>query len=101
MKKPKKTKKLIIFGDRDYAEIVYEYFTHDSPYEVVAFTLDKKYITKKKWKGLPVVAFEDLAKKYSPKTHEVHVAVVYSEINRLRARICKAAKAKGYKLASY
>jgi hypothetical protein len=29
--------KLIIFGNTEFAEIAYEYFTHDSDYEVVAF----------------------------------------------------------------
>ena len=39
-------KKLLIFGDRVYAEIVYEYFTFDSEYEVAAFVVDKEYIQK-------------------------------------------------------
>lgn len=101
MKVKEKTKKLIIFGDRDFAEIAYEYFTFDSVYDVVAFTLHEKYITKNSWKGLPVVAFERLQEEYSPREYSIHVAVVYSEINRLRARVCEAAKAKGYALATY
>ena len=31
-----KKHKLIIVGDSAFAEIAYEYFTHDSEYEVVA-----------------------------------------------------------------
>lgn len=97
----KKTKKLIIFGDRDYAKIVYEYFTHDSEYEVVAFTVGRDYIKQKTFFGLPVVPFEELEEKYPPSKYEVHVAIVYGEINRLRARICSEVKKKGYRLASY
>lgn len=96
-----KTKKLVIFGLEDYAHIVYEYFTHDSEYEVVAFTVHKDYITQNELFGLPVVPFEELETRYPADSHEVHVAVVYGNLNRLRAQFCDEAKAKGYKLASY
>jgi hypothetical protein len=43
-----KTKKLILFGDSAFAEIAYEYFTFDSEYEVVAFTVSKEYLSKEK-----------------------------------------------------
>lgn len=95
------TKKLIIFGVEDYAHIVYEYFTHDSDYEVVAFTVDKAYIKEPTLFGLPVVPFEDVEKLYPPESHAMHVAVVYGKLNRLRAAICEKAKGKGYALASY
>ena len=35
----KKNKKLILVGAGELAEIAYEYFTHDSEYEVVAFSV--------------------------------------------------------------
>jgi ssRNA-specific RNase YbeY (16S rRNA maturation enzyme) len=38
---------LIIVGIGEFAEIAYEYFTHDSPYNVVAFSAEKEYIDKK------------------------------------------------------
>jgi hypothetical protein len=31
--------KLVVLGDGAFAEIAYEYFTHDSEYEVVAFAV--------------------------------------------------------------
>lgn len=96
-----KNKKLIIFGDKSYAEIVYEYFTHDSDYEVAAFTVDKKYLTKDNYCGLPVIPFEEIAKHYPPSEYDVHVAVVYGQLNRIREKICAAVKDKGYQLATY
>ncbi|NRW38220.1 hypothetical protein [Clostridium beijerinckii] len=36
-----KNKKLIIIGDSAFAQIAYEYFTYDSDYEVVAFSVEK------------------------------------------------------------
>lgn len=94
-------KKLIIFGVEDFAQIAHEYFTEDSGYEVVAFTVDRDYITEPEFMGLPVIPFEDLAEFYSPKDHEIHVAIVYGKLNDIREAKCAAAKAEGYKLASY
>jgi len=96
-----KNKKLVIFGDRTFAEIAYEYFTHDSPYEVVAFTADKAYIKEEKKFGLPVVPFEEIEKLYPPASHEMYAAIVYGELNRVREKTCTKIKQKGYKLASY
>jgi hypothetical protein len=38
-----KTSKLVIFGDQDFAQLAYEYFTYDSPYEVVGFVVDQAF----------------------------------------------------------
>ena len=97
----KKEKKLIIFGIRDYSQIVYEYFTHDSPYEVAAFTVNAEYIKEPSFMGKPVVAFEDVERSYPPGEYEIHVAIVYGELNRIRQKVCTKAKEKGYRLASY
>lgn len=97
----KKSKKLVIFGDKAYAEIVYEYFTHDSTYEVVAFTTERAYLTQDTFCNLPVVPFEDITSHYPPSEFEMHIAVVYGQLNRIRERMYFAAKEKGYKLATY
>jgi sugar O-acyltransferase (sialic acid O-acetyltransferase NeuD family) len=51
--------------------------------------------------GLPIIPFEELESVFDPTTHEVYVATVYTQLNRLRTRLATAAKEKGYKLASY
>jgi sugar O-acyltransferase (sialic acid O-acetyltransferase NeuD family) len=96
-----KTKKLVIFGTEDFADIAYEYFTHDSAYEVVAFTVDRAYLKETEKFGLPVVAFEDLETVVSPEKVDFFAAIVYAKLNRLRQDVCDRAKAKGFKLASY
>lgn len=97
----KKTKKLIIFGDSAFAQVAYEYFTHDSPYKVVAFTVSKKFLTHTRLFGLPVVQFENLKKKYPPKRYELFVALVYTRLNRNRAAFFLQGKKIGYRMASY
>jgi sugar O-acyltransferase (sialic acid O-acetyltransferase NeuD family) len=96
-----KQKKIVLFGDREFAEIAYEYFTHDSEYEVVAFTLEKDFITKNTMCGLPVVPFEEVNSLYPPNAFSMYIAIVYNKLNRTREKFFLAAKEKGYTLASY
>lgn len=97
----KKQRGLVIVGDSVFAQIAYEYFTHDSEYEVVAFSVEDRYRKKQSMLGLPVVSFESLESIYPPARHSVFAAVVFTQANRLRARLYREAKEKGYAAASY
>lgn len=96
-----KERKLVLFGDSAFAEIAYEYFTHDSEYEVVAFTVSKEYLKKESLFGLPIVAFEEVEVLYPPAQYDMHIALVYNSLNRVRRQFYLDAKAKGYQLANY
>ena len=101
MSEKMKNKKLVIVGIGETAEIAYEYFTHDSNYEVVAFSVNKEYIKEPYYLGLPIIEFENLENKYTPNDYEVYVAVSYVKLNRHRAKMYNAVKTKGYKCANY
>jgi sugar O-acyltransferase (sialic acid O-acetyltransferase NeuD family) len=94
-------RELVIFGDQDFAEIAYEYFTHDSEYKVVAFTVDQKYLQKESLFGLPVLPFEKLSELIDCKRHYFYAAVMYSGLNKVREEKIVLAKSLGLKLASY
>lgn len=96
-----KTKKIIIVGDSIFAQVAYEYFSHDSEYEVAAFSVEEKYLKRELMFDLPVVAFESLPENFLPADHAVFAAVVFTEANRLRARLFRQAKEAGYEIASY
>jgi len=96
-----KDKKVVIVGDSAFAEIAHEYFEWDSDFEVVGFSVEKAYLKRTEFRGLPIVAFEEVEKEFDPSSHYMYVATVYTQLNRLRARLAKLAKLKGYKLASY
>lgn len=96
-----KTKKLVIVGDSAFAEIAREYFDADSDYQVVGFSVERAYLKRNDLQGLPVVAFEELVEHFAPNNHEIYVATVYTQLNRLRTRLSYAAKGMGYRLASY
>lgn len=94
-------KQLVIFGSSDIGELAYYYFSTDSNYEVVAFTLDENYIKDSEFCGLPVIPFEDVAKKYPPDSYDFFIALGYSKLNAVRREKFFAAKAIGYKLVSF
>lgn len=94
-------KRLIIYGVGETADMAYEYFTHDSDYEVVAFTVDRDYKTSDILHDLRVVDFEDVEQAYSPNDFEIFVAASYNQLNRVRTKMYQAAKAKKYNCASY
>jgi sugar O-acyltransferase (sialic acid O-acetyltransferase NeuD family) len=96
-----KKHKLIIIGDSAFAEIAYEYFTYDSEYEVVAFSVEKDYLKREALFGLPIVPFEMLETFYVPAEYNFFAANVYTQSNQLRTRLYQQAKTKGYAPASY
>jgi sugar O-acyltransferase (sialic acid O-acetyltransferase NeuD family) len=93
--------KLVIFGAGDIARLAHYYFTHDSKHEVAAFTADQKYIKDDSFLKLPLVVFEDVAKRYPPQDYKMFVALSYAKMNRLRAEKYYQVKGLGYDLVSY
>lgn len=93
--------KLVIFGVEDTAELAHYYFSNDSQYEVVAFTLDQEYCDKKYFLDLPLVPFEQILENYSPDEFQLFIALGYSAVNELRKSKYIQAKEYGYTLASY
>ena len=93
--------KIIIFGTGAIAEEVANYLRLDSNYMVEGFTVDKKFLSKKKFNGKPVVAFESVQKHFSPREFKIFIAIGYTDFNRLRVKKYQEAKRKGYKFISY
>lgn len=94
-------KKLIIVGTSAFAEVAYEYFKYDSDYEVIGFCVEKEYLTENEKFGLPVIALEEIEHIYNPNEHYFFAALTYRQLNRVRTRLYKIMKNKGYKPASY
>lgn len=94
-------RRLVLIGAGEFAQIACEYFEHDSPYEVVAFSVEREYLSQPVLADRPVVAYETLEETYPPQDHDVFVAIPSSQLNRLRTRLYRGAKRKGYRLATY
>lgn len=96
-----KDKKLVIFGSAEIAVLARFYFEHDSDYDVAAFTVDDAYIDGETLEGIPLVPFSQVGDVFSPEDHEMHVALSYRGLNKLRREKYVQAKSAGYRLASY
>jgi sugar O-acyltransferase (sialic acid O-acetyltransferase NeuD family) len=94
-------KPLIIVGASPIAEVAYEYFTHDAPYDVAAFSVDAAYIDRAEVCGVPVVPLEELTHSHPPEDFDAFISLGYGSLNRNRSRFFDRLKEAGYSLASY
>lgn len=94
-------KKIVVFGNSVFAEHIYYLLTNDASHEVVAFTVDRKYIKDDTLFGLPVIPFDTIESRFPPSEHGMIVAISFQKINRLREEKYFQAKDKGYQLISY
>ncbi len=95
------SRSIIVFGAGKIAEVVSSYLDADPGVSVAAFTTDGEYATADTFAERPLVAFEDLVKRYPPDDHEMIIALGYQSMNDLRAARADAAEAAGYRLATY
>lgn len=95
------TKPLVVFGTGDIAQLAHYYFTSDSDYEVAGFTVDREFVDRDTFEGLPVVPFDQVADRFPPAAHAAFAAVSYTKLNALRRQKYLALKQLGYTIASY
>ena len=93
--------RLVIVGVDRWATVAYECFTHDSPYDVIAFSVEARHLSTATYCGLPVVALEDIAASYPPQRCFAFVAVSPPQHYRTRKLRYDAVKSVGYICASY
>jgi sugar O-acyltransferase (sialic acid O-acetyltransferase NeuD family) len=91
----------VIFGIGDYARIAEVYLREDSDCDVVAFTVDERFMQSEQLSALPVLPFETLAAHYPPATHAMLVAIGFSGVNKARAGVYERCKSQGYELITY
>jgi sugar O-acyltransferase (sialic acid O-acetyltransferase NeuD family) len=92
---------LVLVGAGEFAKIACEYFEYDSGHDVAAFSVERDYIAQARLAGRPVVAYETLETSYPPAEFDVFVAIPASQLNRLRTRLYRDAKSRGYRFATY
>lgn len=95
------SKPLVIFGSAEMAELANFYFTHDSGRKVAAFTVDDEFVEDNHFNGLPVVPFTEVTKRYPADAFDMHVALSYTKLNRLRQEKYQQVKRAGFTLVSY
>jgi sugar O-acyltransferase (sialic acid O-acetyltransferase NeuD family) len=93
--------KVVVFGVGQWAELAHFYLTHDSPHEVIAFTVDRQYIVGGAFKGLPVVPFDEIEGRYPPVDFSMFIPMSFKKMNHARAEKYEDAIRRGYALISY
>ena len=92
--------KLIVFGIAKHAELVAELARSLPEFEFIGFTANRRFITSDCIGNYPLHPFEELAERWNPAEHSVHVALEYSRQSADRARLMGEAEQLGYSIAS-
>jgi len=93
-------KKLIIYGDSGFAQMIGHYFESDSDYRVVAYCADRAYRSREEIDGIPVFDLEEIQSHCTPKDHEIFAAIGYKSV-RTHRDLFKKIIGLGYPVASY
>ena len=86
----------VIFGDSAFAERIHKYISIEKVGEVLCFTNEKSFITRREINGVPVVSFECLSELF-----ELLICVGYAQMNQLREKIYHMCKNKGYNIGTW
>jgi sugar O-acyltransferase (sialic acid O-acetyltransferase NeuD family) len=93
--------RVVVFGTSNWAQLAHFYLTHDSPHEVVAFTVDRKFASSSDFQGLPVIPFDEVERSYPPAEFEMFIPMSFKKMGHNRSEKYYGAKQKGYRLISY
>ena len=94
-------KPLLVFGTGEYAQMAHYYFTQHAGRHVEAFTVESAYVGEGHFLGRPVLDFAEAQHRFAPATHELFVAIGYTQRNQPRKRLYLEALALGYTLPSF
>lgn len=94
-------KKVIIFGNTYFSVMIYNYVKQYTTLDVVAFTVDKKFISSSTICGTPVVPYENIVDLYSPIKYSFLLGLGYNHMNDLRKNKFLSVKEKGYYIESF
>lgn len=92
--------KILIYGNGEFANLIGSYLKSDVRYELLGFTVPKKYITSNKLQISKVYSYENLSSLFLFKPGII-LAIGYSALNNNRKNIFNNIVKDGYKVVSY
>lgn len=93
--------KVIIFGLEPLSSVACYALTHDSPHEVVGFTVNAAWLRATTFHDKPVVPFENLEEQFPPGEHALLIPLGWTQCNKLRAARYAESKSRGYSFVTY
>lgn len=94
-------KKLIIFGNTDYACRIYYLFRDYCDYDIIGFCIDKEYKKDDILENLPVYDTDYVINNFNPDDYLLHIAIGYSKLNRIKEEKYNFFKNLGYSFANF
>ena len=91
---------IIIWGNSNFAELIYNYIKTDNRYTVAAFCVDDKYALSQNFCDLPLIKYSQL-KSFPPSKYKFFVAIGYTKINSVRKEVYMRLKELNYEFISY
>lgn len=94
-------KRIVIFGTGQAAATAARYFRSDTPHEIIGYTVDGEYLKTNEFLGRPVVAVEEVVRKFPPAGIYAFVPMGAAGMNAVRAAKYALLKSLGYRFVSY
>lgn len=91
---------ILIFGIGPFAKLMNYYFENHSNYKVIAFTVNKEYITESIFENKPVIPFENIENIYPSENYKIFSAVGYKNM-RNRKKKYNEIKNKNYTMVNF
>jgi sugar O-acyltransferase (sialic acid O-acetyltransferase NeuD family) len=92
---------VILAGNATTAEIIYSYLKNDTRYEIVATTVDDKYVEHNRLQNIPSIGISNLMASYKPDEVNIIMAMGYNDLNRVRESFYNRLRDDGYEILTY
>ncbi|MBK9246135.1 MAG: acetyltransferase [Burkholderiales bacterium] len=95
------SRRLVIVGNGQMAELFCSNFTHLTDFVVAGFAVDRRFIKEDRLLGLPLVPLEEIEASFPPDDFHAFVAIGPVRNNTVRAAGFDELRRRGYRFASY
>lgn len=92
---------IVVFGAGDSAQLSKFYLERFSDHRVVGFAVDADRLSASTFEGLPLVAWEELERRFPPDAVRLFAPIGYAKLNQVRKRRFEGGKARGYGFISF
>lgn len=92
---------VIIFGNTEYSYMLAKYIEETNISKVIAFTVDKEFISNSYLHEFSVIPFENIEDSFSLDDVEFIIGVGYKSMNSVRESIYKRIKSKNYRIGNF
>ncbi len=92
--------KLVIIGTNEAAEMLFDYIVYYDLFDVVGFSVHKKYMKNSMLREKPIYPIEELDSFIDKSDVKIFVAIVWNRLNSIRRKVYEEMDARGYSFAN-